>query len=236
MEGTDINYTYTVTDSEGQGGGTAQTYDYLPMPVGNYDNVKFNLLNENYTFGLSGGGTRDYLEIDVHVVAQGSQRAYLASAWPKSDQNFVYTGEGVLPVEGTLNAYTDNSTSSDPVDIGTFTVNIGIGRTEDQFSCNIISEVVGNIEFRHHCVGIFQAGTRNFIHMAFVFCDDAKRTYTNLPRAERYGKRFRYLRFNRCDNRICGQCRLHSDCGESSCSKKSTCMTICREDSHVCFP
>ena len=124
VEGTDINYTYTVTDSEGQGGGTAQTYDYLPMPVGNYDNVKFNLLNENYTFGLSGGGTRDYLEIDVHVVAQGSQRAYLASAWPKSDQNFVYTGEGVLPVEGTLNAYTDNSTSSDPVDIGTFTVNI----------------------------------------------------------------------------------------------------------------
>ena len=124
VEGTDINYTYTVTDSEGQGGGTAQTYDYLPMPVGNYDNVKFNLLNENYTFGLSGGGTRDYLEIDVHVVAQGSQRAYLASAWPKSDQNFVYTGEGVLPVEGTLNAYADNSTSSDPVDIGTFTVNI----------------------------------------------------------------------------------------------------------------
>lgn len=124
MEGTDINYTYTVTDSEGQGGGTAQTYDYLPMPVGNYDNVKFNLLNENYTFGLSGGGTRDYLEIDVHVVAQGSQRAYLASAWPKADQNFVYTGQGVLPVEGTLNAYADNSTSSDPVDIGAFTVNI----------------------------------------------------------------------------------------------------------------
>ena len=124
VEGTDINYTYSVTDSEGQGGGTAQTYDYLPMPVGNYDNVKFNLLNENYTFGLSGGGTRDYLEIDVNVAAGEAQRAYLASAWPKADQNFVYTGQGVLPVEGTLNAYADNSTSSDPVDIGTFTVNI----------------------------------------------------------------------------------------------------------------
>ncbi|OUP51763.1 hypothetical protein B5F17_11565 [Butyricicoccus pullicaecorum] len=124
-EGTDINYTYTVPKTdETPDGGTALTYDYLPMPVGNYDNVKFNLLNENYTFGLSGGGTHDYLEIDVHVVAQGSQRAYLASAAPKADQNFVYTGQGVLPVEGTLNAYADNSTNSDPVDIGTFTVNI----------------------------------------------------------------------------------------------------------------
>lgn len=124
VEGTDINYTYTVTDSEGQGGGTTQTYDYLPMPVGTYDNVKFNLLNENYTFGLSDGSTRDYLEIDVNVVAEGSQRAYLASAWPKADQNFVYTGEGVLPVEGTLSAYSEDSTSSATVDIGTFTVNI----------------------------------------------------------------------------------------------------------------
>lgn len=124
VEGTDINYTYTVNDPEAPNGGTALTYDYLPMPVGNYDNVKFNLLNENYTFGLSGGGTRNYLEINVNVVAEGSQRAYLASAAPKNDQNFVYTGQGVLPVEGTLNAYADNSTSSDPVDIGTFTVNI----------------------------------------------------------------------------------------------------------------
>lgn len=123
-EGTDINYTYTVTDAEGQGGGSAQTYDYLPMPVGNYDNVKFNLLNENYTFGLSDGGTRNYLEIDVNVVAEGSLRAYLASAAPKADQNFVYTGEGVLPVEGTLNAYAEDSTSSATVEIGTFTVNI----------------------------------------------------------------------------------------------------------------
>lgn len=123
-EGTDINYTYAVTDSEGQGGGTTQTYDYLPMPVGTYNDVKFNLLNENYTFGLSGGGTRNYLEIDVNVAAGEAQRAYLASAWPKADQNFVYTGQGVLPVEGTLNAYTGDSTSSATVEIGTFTINI----------------------------------------------------------------------------------------------------------------
>lgn len=122
-EGTDINYTYAVS-SENGGDGTARTYDYLPMPVGTYDNVKFNLLNENYTFGLSDGSTRDYLEIDVEVVAEGSQRAYLASAAPKADQNFVYTGQGVLPVEGTLNAYTEDSTSSATVEIGTFTVNI----------------------------------------------------------------------------------------------------------------
>lgn len=123
-EGTDINYTYTVNDPEAPDGGTALSYDYLPMPVGSYDNVKFNLLNENYTFGLSDGSTRDYLEIDVEVVAEGSQRAYLASAAPKADQNFVYTGQGVLPVEGTLNAYTGDSTSSATVEIGTFTVNI----------------------------------------------------------------------------------------------------------------
>ena len=124
-EGTDINYTYTVTDAEGQGGGSAQTYDYLPMPVGNYDNVKFNLLNENYTFALTdSSGTRNYLEITVNVVAGEAQRAYLASAAPKADQNFVYTGQGVLPVEGTLNAYEEDSTSSATVEIGTFTVNI----------------------------------------------------------------------------------------------------------------
>ena len=124
-EGTDINYTYTVTDSEGQGGGTAQTYDYLPMPAGTYNDVQFNLLNENYTFALSGEeSTGKTLEIDVVVQTEGSQRAYLASAWPNADQNFVYTGQGVLPVEGTLNAYTEDSTSSGTVDIGTFTVNI----------------------------------------------------------------------------------------------------------------
>lgn len=123
-EGTDINYTYAVS-SENGGDGTARTYDYLPMPVGTYDNVKFNLLNENYTFALAdSSGTRNYLEITVNVVAGEAQRAYLASAAPKADQNFVYTGQGVLPVEGTLNAYEQDNTSSDTVDIGTFTINI----------------------------------------------------------------------------------------------------------------
>lgn len=125
VEGTDINYTYTVTDSEAPNGGTERTYDYLPMPVGNYDKVKFNLLNKNYTFALSGGATTgNTLEINVNVVAQGVTRAYLASAWPKADQDFVYTGKGVLPVEGTLNAYPANSIDSNTVDIGTFTVDI----------------------------------------------------------------------------------------------------------------
>lgn len=124
VEGTDINYTYAVS-SENGGDGTARTYDYLPMPVDTYNDVKFNLLNENYTFALSGGeSTGKTLEIDVVVQTEGSLRAYLASAAPKADQNFVYTGQGVLPVEGTLNAYKEDSTSSDTVDIGTFTINI----------------------------------------------------------------------------------------------------------------
>lgn len=123
-EGIDINYTYAVS-SENGGDDTARTYDYLPMPVGTYNDVQFNLLNENYTFALAdSSGTRNYLEITVNVVAGEAQRAYLASAAPKADQNFVYTGEGVLPVEGTLNAYTADSTSSEKVDIGTFTINI----------------------------------------------------------------------------------------------------------------
>lgn len=123
-EGTDIDYTYTVSDSEGQGGGEALTYDYLPMPVGEYQNVKFNLLNENYTFGLTDGGTRDYLEITVNVVGETAQRAYLASAAPKADQTFTYDGTGKLPVEGVLQAYAQDSTASQVVEIGTFTVNI----------------------------------------------------------------------------------------------------------------
>ena len=134
VEGTDINYTYTVSDPEAPDGGTAQTYDYLPMPVGTYNNVKFNLLNENYIFApTDNSDTRNYLEIDVNVVAGEAQRAYLASAAPKANQKFVYTGQGVLPVEGTLNAYTEDSTSSGTVDIGTFTVNIeGLNDTSFQ--------------------------------------------------------------------------------------------------------
>ena len=131
-EGTDIDYTYTVSDTEGQGGGDALTYDYLPMPVGEYKNVKFNLLNENYTFALTDeeGSTRDYLEITVNVVDTSKQRAYLASAAPKADQTFTYDGTGKLPVEGVLQAYAQNSTASQVVEIGTFTVNIeGLNNT-----------------------------------------------------------------------------------------------------------
>ena len=122
-EGADIDYTYAVSIESG-GDGTTRTYDYLPMPVGEYQGVTFNLLNENYTFALSDGSTRNHLEIDVNVVDGDAERAYLASAAPKADQNFVYTGQGVLPVEGTLNAYAADSSSSGTVDIGTFTVNI----------------------------------------------------------------------------------------------------------------
>ena len=122
-EGTDINYTYTVEDPEAPDGGKPLTYDYLPMPVGEYT-VSFNLKNPNYTFKLSDGTTSNTLAVEVNVTAEGTQRAYLASATPKADQNFVYNGQGVLPVEGTLNAYAENSVSSSTVEIGTFTVNI----------------------------------------------------------------------------------------------------------------
>ena len=122
-EGTDINYTYTVVDPEAPDVGDPLTYDYLPMPVGEYT-VSFNLKNPNYTFKLSDGTTSNTLAVKVNVTAEGTQRAYLASAAPKADQNFVYNGQGVLPVEGTLNAYAENSVSSSTVEIGTFTVNI----------------------------------------------------------------------------------------------------------------
>ena len=122
-EGADINYTYTVVDQEAPDGGEPLTYDYLPMPVGEYD-VSFNLKNPNYTFALSDGATGNTLKVQVNVTAEGTQRAYLASAAPKADQNFVYNGQGVLPVEGTLNAYAKNDSSTSPVNIGTFTVNI----------------------------------------------------------------------------------------------------------------
>ena len=122
-EGTDINYTYTVVDPEAPDGGKPLTYDYLPMPAGEYT-VSFNLKNPNYTFALDDGTTGNTLTVKVNVTAEGTQRAYLASATPKADQNFVYNGQGVLPVEGTLNAYAETSVSSSTVEIGTFTVNI----------------------------------------------------------------------------------------------------------------
>lgn len=122
-EGTDINYTYMVEDPEAPDGGKPLTYDYLPMPAGEYD-VSFNLKNPNYTFALDDGTTGNTLTVKVNVTAEGTQRAYLASAAPTANQNFSYTGEGVLPVEGILNAYAENSVSSSTVEIGTFTVNI----------------------------------------------------------------------------------------------------------------
>ena len=122
-EGTDINYTYTVEDPEAPDGGKPLTYDYLPMPVGVYT-VSFNMKNPNYTFKLSDGNTGNTLAVKVNVTEAEAQRAYLASAAPTANQNFSYTGEGVLPVEGILNAYAENSVSSSTVEIGTFTVNI----------------------------------------------------------------------------------------------------------------
>ena len=122
-EGTDINYTYTVVDPEAPDGGKPLTYDYLPMPVGEYT-VSFNLKNPNYTFKLSDGTTSNTLAVKVNVTEAEAQRAYLASAAPTANQNFSYTGEGVLPVEGTLNAYAENDSSASTVDIGKFTVNI----------------------------------------------------------------------------------------------------------------
>ena len=122
-EGTDINYTYTVVDPEAPDGGKPLTYDYLPMPVGVYT-VSFNMKNPNYTFKLSDGNTGNTLAVKVNVTEAEAQRAYLASAAPTANQNFSYTGEGVLPVEGILNAYAENSVSSSTVEIGTFTVNI----------------------------------------------------------------------------------------------------------------
>lgn len=122
-EGADINYTYTVVDPEAPDEGKSFTYDYLPMPVGEYT-VSFNLKNPNYTFKLSDGNTGNTLAVKVNVTEAEAQRAYLASAAPTANQNFSYTGEGVLPVEGILNAYAENSVSSSTVEIGTFTVNI----------------------------------------------------------------------------------------------------------------
>ena len=129
-EGKDINYTYTVTDAGASGGGTEYTYDYLPMPAGVYKNVKFNLLNPNYTFVLQDGSSREYLELDVNVTDAGNTRAYLAGVKPTGSE-FTYDGKGKLPVSGILQAYDKNSGTSDFIDIGTFTVNIeGLNDTE----------------------------------------------------------------------------------------------------------
>ena len=120
-DGTDIDYTYTVPTENG-GSGIEATVDFLPMPQGEYQ-VKFNLVNPNYTFAKTGGGTTDTLTITANVTAEGMARAYIAAVKP-TEAAFIYDGTGKLPAAGTLTAYKEDSTSSETVDIGDFTIHI----------------------------------------------------------------------------------------------------------------
>lgn len=122
-EGTQVNYTYTLDTASG-GSGSPETYDELPANVGQYS-VTLNLIDPNYTFYLTGGdsGTSNTLSITVNVQATGQARAYLASAAPKGEV-FTYNGAGIMPVEGVLQAYAEDSTTSDTVEIGQFTISI----------------------------------------------------------------------------------------------------------------
>ena len=122
-EGTQVNYTYTLDTASG-GNGSPETYDELPANVGQYS-VTLNLIDPNYTFNLTGGdsGTSNTLSITVNVEAEGKTRAYLASAAPKGEV-FTYNGTGIMPVEGVLKAYAENSTTSATVDVGQFTISI----------------------------------------------------------------------------------------------------------------
>lgn len=120
-EGEDIDYTYTVPTGSG-GTGQEATVDFLPMPVGTYQ-VKFNLKNPNYIFANTqeGGTPLTSLTITVNVTNAGQTRAYLAAITPVGT-SFTYDGTGKLPVSGTLTAYAEDSTSSNVVEIDTFTV------------------------------------------------------------------------------------------------------------------
>lgn len=122
-EGTQVNYTYTLDTASG-GSGKSETYDELPTNVGQYS-VTLNLIDPNYTFYLTGGdsGTSNTLSITVNVKAEGKTRVYLASAAPKGEV-FTYNGAGIMPVEGVLQAYAEDSTTSATVDIGQFTISI----------------------------------------------------------------------------------------------------------------
>lgn len=122
-EGTQVNYTYTLDTASG-GSGEPETYDELPTNVGQYS-VTLNLIDPNYTFNLTGGdsGTSNTLSITVNVEAGEKTRAYLASAAPKGEV-FTYNGAGIMPVEGVLQAYAEDSTTSATVEIGQFTVSI----------------------------------------------------------------------------------------------------------------
>ena len=129
-EGTQVNYTYTLDAASG-GSGEPETYDELPANVGEYS-VTLNLIDPNYTFNLTGGdsGTSNTLSITVNVQAGGKNRVYLASAAPKGEV-FTYNGAGIMPVEGVLQAYAENNTTSETVNIGQFTVSIhGMNDTE----------------------------------------------------------------------------------------------------------
>lgn len=121
--GSDIDYTYTVPAENG-GSGVEVTVDFLPMPAGNYS-VQFNLKNPNYVFSSSsaGGGTLTSITVTANVTAAGVDRAYLAGI-NSTGTTFSYDGEGKFPAAGLLAAYKEDSTSSERVDIGGFTVHI----------------------------------------------------------------------------------------------------------------
>lgn len=125
-EGTDIDYTYTVPVENG-GSGVEATADFLPMTVGKYE-VKFNLLNPNYTFARTDEGTTNTLTIQANVTKDNQERAYISVLVTETE--FTYDGTGKLPVTGNLTAYESASTSANTVDIGTFNVHIeGLNET-----------------------------------------------------------------------------------------------------------
>ena len=140
-EGTQVNYTYTIDTASG-GSGSPETYDELPANVGQYS-VTLNLIDPNYTFNLTGGdsGTSNTLSITVNVEAKGKTRAYLASAAPKGEI-FTYNGTGTMPVEGVLQAYAEDSTTSETVDIGQFTISIR-GMNDTEFTESSVTVAAG---------------------------------------------------------------------------------------------
>ena len=129
-EGVQVNYTYTLDEHSG-GTGKPETYDRLPAAAGQYE-VTLNLIDPNYTFHLTGddSGTGNQLSITVNVEPEGETRAYLAGVTPKAEV-FTYTGNGLMPMEGVLQAYAENNTAAAPVEIGQFTISIrGVNDTE----------------------------------------------------------------------------------------------------------
>ena len=131
IDGSDVNYTYTVPTDVG-GSGVEATVDFLPVPANSQPyTVTMTLLNENYTFGLADGGTSNTLSLRVTVQGEGTTRAYLAAVTP-TDTSFTYDGNGKLPVTGTLAAYANETETTTPIEaIDSFTVTIeGMSGTE----------------------------------------------------------------------------------------------------------